>query len=353
MRASPKLPISLFALVTAACSGSAPAEDLPEHTSSTSNAIVGGTPDTTHQAVVEIYSPIAGGGLQTCTGTIFKTDPANGIGWVLTAAHCVTVAPTTVVQGNDDSKPDRSYRVVDYKPDPSFDAKNPSSASNFGHDLAVLRITDVDDTTPVIPMTSDPDGIADTGTTPLLSIGYGLTVAPIPGEVAAGASIRHQATLLFAPIPGYGEISFNPEPPDNATFCYGDSGGPDLLTTGGVERVVGVHSLGDCVGGGFSARVSYGLDFIKGQLPPDSPAEDAGATDSGANSNATDGIDSSAGNDPADLGATNNDTSTTDSAVAGSGVLGCSASAIPPSSASHGALLALGAMALTLARLRR
>ncbi|MCL2726522.1 MAG: trypsin-like serine protease [Polyangiaceae bacterium] len=348
---------SVFAVVAvAACSG-APTGELPEHTSSTSNAIFGGTLDTTHQAVVAID--------RLCTGTIIKTDPANGIGWVLTAAHCMVNWPDPgdqgyapgsyfVYQGEDSTNPDREYWIVNFKVDPAYDSvAGATSDSNSGHDLAVVTISRVDANTRFIPITGNPDGIADTGT-PLVSVGYGMTEP----DASSTFGTRRQVTMVFGPyMTGYEEqmiatSNFSSEPDGSAfsggAFCGGDSGGPDLLTTGGVERVVGVHSLGNCMNdGGVSTRVSYGLDFIKSQLPPDPPTDDAGATKDGDDSGSrNDSVDSGAGNGSQNSG-------TTDSTGAGSGGSGCSAGAVPLSEASHGTLLAFGAMVLTLARRRR
>jgi len=206
----------------------------------------------------------------SCTGTIIKTDPVNHIGWVLTAAHCVVeYPPITVCQGNDCSDADVKYQVIDYAPDPAY-----GGLPSYGHDLAVVRIAGVGATTPVIPIASNPDGIEDTGT-PILVIGYGETAAPIPGEPAVGSWIRRKIALVATPMPEHPEEIWYDQ--STGGLCYGDSGGPDLLTTGDFEEVVGVHSMMDseCDGGdGFSSRVSYGLDFITGELTKPLPVRD-------------------------------------------------------------------------------
>ncbi len=65
-------------------------------TEASRQAIINGQLDTTHQAVVALI-----GRNSICSGTIVQTDPQRGIGWVLTAAHCVDDVPQAIIQGND------------------------------------------------------------------------------------------------------------------------------------------------------------------------------------------------------------------------------------------------------------
>ena len=264
MRKSLAFSVSVVAL--AACSstessGTCPAEAPAAHTSS---AIINGQLDTTHQAVVAvILQQGTEGGL--CSGTIVKVDPVSHIGWVLAAAHCVNIPPVYVLQGNDFSQSGTlSYDVLDYKADSRY-----SGMPGSPYDFAVLRIIGVDASTPTIPMVSATDGLA-VGTN-VLSVGYGRTSLIASGTPAMDNTIRRHVAKQLSQVGQL--ISY-----DMATdgICQGDSGGPVLVSSGGVEKVAGVHSFvqGDCNGTGVSVRVSFDLSFINGELAKAPPAED-------------------------------------------------------------------------------
>jgi hypothetical protein len=230
------------------------------------SAIINGQLDTTHQAVVAvILQQGTEGGL--CSGTIVKVDPVSHIGWVLAAAHCVNIPPVFVLQGNDFSQEAStlSYDIVDYKADSRYNGQ-PGSP----YDFAVLRIAGVDATTPTIPLVSASDGLA-VGTN-VLSVGYGRTSLIATGTPAMDNTIRRHVAKQLSQV-GQQLISY-----DMATdgICQGDSGGPVLVTSGGVEKVAGVHSFvqGDCNGTGVSVRVSFDLSFINGELAKAPPTED-------------------------------------------------------------------------------
>jgi uncharacterized protein (TIGR03382 family) len=234
--------LGLFALIGLGC-----AQEPPELGESQS-AIIGGELDTTHEAVVVVASAMG-----LCSGTIVKTDPVTHVGWVLTAGHCVTMAPEAVLQGPDFAAQGKAirYAILDYKAHPQY------SASGFGHDVAVVRILGVDASTPVIPIAGAADGVVRG--TPVLSVGYGRTT---PANQAPDMNSRRKriartisnvsAVQLVYSLAGGG-------------ICQGDSGGPVLTASGG-EKVVGVHSTvsGDCLGE---------LAFINGELSRAVPAQ--------------------------------------------------------------------------------
>ncbi|MCL2723857.1 MAG: S1 family peptidase [Polyangiaceae bacterium] len=222
-----------------------------------SSPIINGTVDNTHTAVVAIISTSSN---QTglCSGTMIKVDPDNHIGWVLTAAHCVKLAPTVALQSTDFSSASAiRYYVIDYAADPRYqlggDAGQP-------YDVAVVRVGGVDTNTPVIPITDVSDGL-EVGS-PVTAIGFGRTTL-----LEAGTNTNTER--MSAPLV-VGDIDSTQIAYDLSThgICEGDSGGPDLFNQGGENRVVGIHSFiaGDCNGAGVSGRVSGNLDFIQTQL---------------------------------------------------------------------------------------
>lgn len=235
-----------------------------EHPKQGSEAIINGTADTTHQAVVFLYGQNAQTGA-ACSGTIVKSDPASKVAWVLTAAHCVdNIPPSLVIQGNDYSSPSSiEYSVIDYAADPAYDPQNAGSTGDF----AVVRIAGADATTPVIPMATAPDGCA-VGET-VVSVGYGKTTTD---PSAPDNTLRHKVTKQL------GQVSSSLLTYDISTsgICSGDSGGPVLANVGGTEKVVGVHSYvtGNCDDTGNSDRVTSGATFIAQQLAKAAPADD-------------------------------------------------------------------------------
>ncbi len=255
-----------FLALGVACSmePAGPAPD--ENAAQASSAIINGTVDTAHPAVVAlILAQGSQGGL--CSGTIVKKDVQRHIGWVATAAHCVDIPPAIVFQAQDFTAPDAiRYDVIDFEADPRY---SPQSGL---YDFAMVRIAGVDETTPVIPLTSSPDNISS-GTS-VTSVGFGRTslVAPTTPEEenTKRRVVQKSISQLDATLIGYTMAT--------SGICQGDSGGPVLAGTGANERVVGIHSFveGDCKGRGYSARVTAGLSFFNQQLAKPLPAESCG-----------------------------------------------------------------------------
>jgi uncharacterized protein (TIGR03382 family) len=249
----------LAPVVAVACSSSPPKDDPEPKAGRVESPIINGQNDTTHQAVVFVYGQQGNQGA-ACSGTIVKTDPANKIGWVLTAAHCVTTPPVLIIQGNDINAANAiRYTVLDYQADSRYQGQG-------DYDFAVIRFVGADANTPVIPITGASDGLVSQSSV-CTSVGYGTTVVP-----AQDNSVRHYVNKTVAYLDstqiGYSQIT--------SGICFGDSGGPVLFNNGG-EKVVGIHSYvqGNCVSGsgaGYSARVSSGLGFINPQLSKAAPA---------------------------------------------------------------------------------
>ena len=228
------LSISALAVLASGCAEPAEQDD-PVQVGQQSEAIINGTPDTTHPAVVAVldYS-------SACSGTIIHTD--GNIGHVISAAHCG--GPVQISQGTDYSNPDYVYPVLDYEIHPNY-----QSAPNF--DFMIVRIASVGPGTPVIPaMTAGQDNL--NGNTQIRHVGYG-KAGPAPGS---NNTIRREFT---GEIWQLNNLTFNYHTP-NGGPCSGDSGGPQL--TLGTERVAGVTSTASqgCQGMGTSGRISAVYD---------------------------------------------------------------------------------------------
>jgi hypothetical protein len=267
------LVLAIPVLASIACSASEPPR---EHASSASSAIINGSADTTHQAVVALALQQGNeGGL--CSGTIVKVDTQRKIGWILTAAHCVTIPPVLVVQGDDFNDPKAThYQIIDYLADSRYD---PNGSAGQPYDFAVVRFAGADATTPTIPIIGSPDGVGQS--TPVVAVGYGRTTLNSSGTQDTN-SLRRSVPLSVYQTSST-ELRYDMS---LRGICQGDSGGPDLVKVGGVEKVAGVHSFveGDCNGFGDSGRVTSDLSFINGELTKALPADDCGLCDKVANS---------------------------------------------------------------------
>lgn len=230
---------SLLAAVAGAPVACAPVEDdLDEPVLDHASPIINGTPNTTHHAVVAVA-----GSNSVCTGTIVHVEPSNGVGHVLTAAHCGS--PQYVIQGNDYNSQSAIYYPVTA-------SQNHPSYNGQVYDFKMVRFTGASASTPVIPAMTPAQDNLSAGTT-VLHVGYG-KAGPAPGS---NNSVRRQIQGTLSSTSNL-TISYN-QPSGGP--CSGDSGGPQL-TVGGTERVAGVTSYGDenCAQFGVSGRVSAVYD---------------------------------------------------------------------------------------------
>ena len=222
--------VLLCAVSAFACSDDPPSENYGD----TNDAIINGTPDTTHQAVV-----LVAGNNSACSGTIVHTNGSTG--HVLTAAHCGS--PQYVIQGNDYNNPTAVYNVVDYLGHPNYNGQV--------YDFMMVRFTGAGSGTPVIPAMSPAEDNLTTGTQ-IRHVGYGKS-GPPPGQ---NNTIRRE---ILGNLSGVQSLSLFYNQPQGGP-CSGDSGGPQLSL--GTERVAGVTSAGDpnCASNGYSGRTSAVYD---------------------------------------------------------------------------------------------
>lgn len=241
--------------------------------------ILGGTPDTTHDAVVALLQLDAEGSIAgACTGTIVATKAHSGI--VLTAAHCAVEVdvfgePTTtpldpsrlyVAPGQDwvDAVLARGlFAVVETWVHPSYDAQTDSP-----YDIAVVRYMGALPSTPMIPILPAALDNLQIGS-PVTLVGYGVTDSAFDNtrRYFVDQNIFDLDARNLAYDQGDGE-----------GICSGDSGGPALYATNSGERVAGVASYGDvdCSLFGVSVRVSAFESFVNGSISdtPSTPSCD-------------------------------------------------------------------------------
>jgi MYXO-CTERM domain-containing protein len=231
-----------------------------------SAAILNGTEDTTHDAVVLLST-----GRSICTGTIVKKDVEKKVAWIATAAHCVTPdAPNVAMLTKDWGAPgSKRFGVIDSKHHSNY------NSTVFGvDDVAVVRIAGIDETTPVIPLASATDTLAQDAV--VSSVGFG-TTNPDP-HVALSNKKRN---IVKKPVKELTPNYIRYDQADASGICAGDSGGPVLVGTGADERVVGIHSFVRgpdpelCKGESTSVRVSSELTFFDAEIAKPVPAPDS------------------------------------------------------------------------------
>lgn len=200
-----------------------------------------------------------------CTGTVIHVESQSG--YLLTAAHCVTeegengLAPLpargfTVIPGADFAEGALEYPVQAVSVEPTYDG-------SFAADVAVVRFAFSGAAPGVLePLSREDDPLALQDE--LLLVGFGQT------ELDAGNTQRRRVEREVEALDEE-LVVYSQE--DGRGACFGDSGGPVLVTLGGRERVAGVISggvdaVGDgCEGGlGVAMRVSGYERFIQSAL---------------------------------------------------------------------------------------
>jgi secreted trypsin-like serine protease len=222
--------------------------------------ILGGRLDTEHPEVMFLFD-LAG---SACTGTNIRTE--GGRGFLLTAAHCVTIdVPGSgvipidpdrfvVVTGDDVGESEEFFPAEEIAIAPGYDGSVPVD------DIAIVRYFFGNDAAPptIAPLTPNEDDLAISDD--LLLVGYGQT------DEGDFNTERRQVTREIGDLDAE-LIAFSQA--DGRGACFGDSGGPGLVAAGSQERVGLVISTGfgssniPCIDGfTIGVRVSAYADFI-------------------------------------------------------------------------------------------
>src|SRR5262245_33256334 len=196
----------------AAC-GNASSE--PVALSHAEQPIFGGGVDTEHPEVMLLASQRG----FLCSGTVVATD--GPIGFLLTAAHCVTEEDGTalpaddfvVVPGEDFAESTSAFAALSVSVEPSYDgsfaANDVAVVGFFAEDAALGHI-------PALGAAEDELAIGDD----LLLVGYGQT--ELDGDNTRRRSVSRSLEDLDEQLLVYSQQ-------DARGACFGDSGGPVLV----------------------------------------------------------------------------------------------------------------------------
>lgn len=222
-------------------------------------AIINGTKDTTHTAVVALL-----GQNSECTGTVFSVDVNNKVAYILSAGHCVNEPgspadpPQEARLGADYNNPQTVYPVTNW-------VAHPSWPQNDNYDYSIITISWANKPQPPsIPLiTAAQDNLGPGSTVDF--VGYGVTSISGAGQFnSLRYHVQGELDQVTSSYVHYNQ-SNSGQYANGAGPCSGDSGGPALYTVAGVGEVVAaVTSRGDqnCNQEGFSSRVSNVLDWI-------------------------------------------------------------------------------------------
>ncbi len=237
----------------------------------TENPIIGGEPDTSHDAVVYIQMS-NGSYYYGCSGTIIEKSDSRA--YILTAGHCILDDSYEIVAAqaeNVDDVVDAIFPVIRRERHSDYIVKDDGSVL---FDFGLLEVLYASENTPVIPALSPELDDVQAGSVGTF-VGFGMIqdgsdagTEPDPNstrnEATGEVFIRHvEENYAFLEFDQGDGISY--QNGDTGT-CNGDSGGPWLFEVNGTEYVAAITSYGDenCVDTGFSGINSQVQDdFIE------------------------------------------------------------------------------------------
>jgi hypothetical protein len=249
-------------------------------------AILGGSDDTTHPAVMASFQSTGSSMGFACSGTVIAQ--VGNAAFLLTAAHCVVAhdamqnvsKPVTVVSPSVLTVLSGSDWQTSYSTGPRYGATAVSVAPGYNgsttsvSDLAIIRFAS-GAILPTIPILEPADDKLAVGSNVTLA-GYGRTESSATNSVRR--TVDRMISILTPQALTYDQI-------DHKGQCYGDSGGPALFQSAGGVRVAGVISYGtslaetDCLLQGTSVRVSSLASFIHSVVDAAMPRDAGTAPD--------------------------------------------------------------------------
>jgi hypothetical protein len=216
-----------------------------------------------------------------CTGIPISYDATTGLGWVVTAAHCVVgggkpantavttknittfdttggVNASTVYQGSPakglsyggmTGLINAVYIPTQYCKVPRFNVDGCTDLAKQNGDIAVLKIeTPIGKPMNVMPTVRlAPAALNIRSGAPLLALGYGINTSKSPkSNVLYYINYQYFGTNKYKVVSAQASImnGYHPNADFYSIICRGDSGGPDLYWDGTHWNLVGAHSFG-------------------------------------------------------------------------------------------------------------
>jgi V8-like Glu-specific endopeptidase len=205
--------------------------------------IVNGTADASHTSVGALE--MSDGSL--CTGTVIAPR------LVVTAAHCIEggSAQVFILGANIDSGSATQVTATKSIQHPQYQAEVVEQGEYVGyHDIAVVVLSK---NAPVAPVAYRKASLSGTEGSVVTFVGY--------GEDKIGLRYNVRTTLDAIWTQGWWNYVSSQYP---GNTCNGDSGGPGLLSVGGVEQIIGIVSSGDqyCSHDGYNTRVDTNATWL-------------------------------------------------------------------------------------------
>ncbi|HUS63056.1 MAG TPA: trypsin-like serine protease [Kofleriaceae bacterium] len=253
--------IFLTSLAAAGCT----LDQAPE-VASTAQELIGGAVDNDDPGVVALIG--SGSTHPFCTGTLVAPST------ILTAAHCVdqfTADPDAALFfGSDAAGTGVRVPVTDKWQSEAW-------TGNTGmNDIALMLIQFPQDPEWIVAM-NDVAPLDEEIGTPYRHVGFGVYDCSEEGDCDATGLADGKKRTGMTTITGLGGGDTVQSGDETVKVCFGDSGGPGMITVDDVEYVGGIHSTtsiagGDCVAPAADTRVDLHVDDVRAWIQDNDPA---------------------------------------------------------------------------------